>query len=244
MYSRIRPDGVSGSTGVANDTVEHLPNFAQIWRPLIQEIQGGLSVVARSGDRLRDFVSQRGSQFSPHANAIHMREILTQAGAAFRAPPARACAQSHRCAYRRPRPDATLGTRRVRRPPTKSEIYPDTRRSANRAFYKLWRRAPVAPASPALMPYVSGLLTAFKSRYVPDPASLIQLAHVSILSPKAFPTRKSCGTSPLLLKLLNRTSTSSSSLALKNEHSPWLVRRASYSQSFRWFRKTTLLAPA
>jgi hypothetical protein len=47
------------------------------------------------------------------------------------------------------------------------------------------------------MPYVSGLLTAFKSRYVPDPASLIQLAHVkvpfSILSPKAFPTRKSRG---------------------------------------------------
>jgi len=36
---------------------------------------------------------------------------------------------------RRRRLGATLGTRRVRRPPTKSEIYPDTRRSANRAFY-------------------------------------------------------------------------------------------------------------
>jgi len=47
----------------------------QVWRLLIQKIEGGTSIVARAADRLRDFVSQRGGQFSHHAQAVHVGEI-------------------------------------------------------------------------------------------------------------------------------------------------------------------------
>src|SRR5258708_2060084 len=39
---------------------------------------GGRCVVARAGERLGDFVSQRGSQFSHHAHAVHAGKIQLQ----------------------------------------------------------------------------------------------------------------------------------------------------------------------
>jgi hypothetical protein len=48
---------VSGSIGIAHDTGKRFPDFAQLGRLPIQEIQGRSGVVARGGDRLRDFVS-------------------------------------------------------------------------------------------------------------------------------------------------------------------------------------------
>ena len=78
MWSRIRSMICSGSIGIAHDTAERFPDLAQVWRLLVQEIQGRTGVVARSGDRLLDFVSQRGRQLSHHAQAIHVREICLQ----------------------------------------------------------------------------------------------------------------------------------------------------------------------
>ena len=65
-------DDISGSIGIAHDTAERFPDFAQIRRLLVQKNQGRTGVVARAGDRLRDFVSQRSSQLSHHAHAIQV----------------------------------------------------------------------------------------------------------------------------------------------------------------------------
>jgi hypothetical protein len=44
-------------------------------RRRIQEIEGRAGVVAGAGDRLCDFMSQRASQFTHHAHAIHAGKI-------------------------------------------------------------------------------------------------------------------------------------------------------------------------
>jgi hypothetical protein len=51
-------DDVSGSISIAHDAAECFPDFSQVWRALGQKIQSRLRVVARCGDRLREFVSQ------------------------------------------------------------------------------------------------------------------------------------------------------------------------------------------
>jgi hypothetical protein len=71
-------DDVSGSIDIANDTGECLPDLAQVRRLRLQKILGRTGVVARAGDRLRDFVSQRGSQFSHYARAVHVREVCLE----------------------------------------------------------------------------------------------------------------------------------------------------------------------
>ena len=68
-------DDVSGSIGIAYDTAERFPNLSQVRRLHLQEILGRTGVVACGGDRLRDFVSQRGGQFSHHAQTVHVGEI-------------------------------------------------------------------------------------------------------------------------------------------------------------------------
>ena len=68
-------DDVSGAIGIAYDTAERFPDLAQVWRLLIQKIERRTGVVARGGDRLRDFVSQRSGQFSHHAQTVHVGEI-------------------------------------------------------------------------------------------------------------------------------------------------------------------------
>ena len=71
-------DDISGSIGIVDDTGERFPDFAQIRRVSVQKVHGRAGVVARGGDRLGDFVSQRGGQFSHHAQAVHVREIRLQ----------------------------------------------------------------------------------------------------------------------------------------------------------------------
>ena len=68
-------DDVSGSISIAHDAAERFPDLAEVRRLLVKKIQGRTGVVARAGDRLRDFVSQRGGQFSHYAQAIHVREF-------------------------------------------------------------------------------------------------------------------------------------------------------------------------
>ena len=78
-------DDISGSIGIAHDTVKRFPDFAQVGRLLVQEIQGRTGVVARGGDRLRDFVSQRGGQFSQLRSRGSCGRDRTPAGAASHA---------------------------------------------------------------------------------------------------------------------------------------------------------------
>ena len=59
----------------SNDTGECFPDLAQVRRLHLQKILGRPGVVARAGDRLRDFVGQRGCQLSHHAHAVHVGEI-------------------------------------------------------------------------------------------------------------------------------------------------------------------------
>jgi hypothetical protein len=68
-------DDVSGSIGVTHDTPERFQDLTEFWRLPVQKIQCRTGVVASAGDRLRDFVSQRGGQFSHHAQAVHVRQI-------------------------------------------------------------------------------------------------------------------------------------------------------------------------
>ena len=79
MLSRRRftdpVDDVSGSIGIAHDTAKRFPDLAQVWRLLIQKIEGRAGVVAGGGDWLCDFVRQRGGQFPHHAHAVHVGEI-------------------------------------------------------------------------------------------------------------------------------------------------------------------------
>ena len=68
-------DGVSGSVGIVHDAAKCLPDFSKVWRILIEKIKSCTGVVAHGGDRLHDFVSQRGRQFSHHTHAVHVSEI-------------------------------------------------------------------------------------------------------------------------------------------------------------------------
>ena len=65
----------SGPISISDDTGKCFPDLAQIRRLHLQKILGRPGVVARAGDRLRDFVRQRGGQFSHHAHAVHVGEI-------------------------------------------------------------------------------------------------------------------------------------------------------------------------
>ena len=68
-------DDVSGAIGIAHNAAERFPDLAQVRRLHVQKILGRTGVVAGAGDRLRDFVRQRGGQFSHHAHAVHVGEI-------------------------------------------------------------------------------------------------------------------------------------------------------------------------
>jgi hypothetical protein len=68
-------DDVSSPIGIAHDTDERFPDLAQVWRLPIEKVEGRAGVVARAADRLRDFVSQRGGQFSHHVQTVHVGEI-------------------------------------------------------------------------------------------------------------------------------------------------------------------------
>jgi hypothetical protein len=68
-------DDVCRSICVANDTGERFPDLVQVERLHLQKILGRPGVVARAGDRLRNFVGQRGGQLSHHAHAVHVGEI-------------------------------------------------------------------------------------------------------------------------------------------------------------------------
>ena len=71
-------DHVSGAIGVVHNAAECLPDLAQVRWLHVQKILCRTGVVAGAGDRLRDFVRQRGGQFSHHAHAIHVGEIRLQ----------------------------------------------------------------------------------------------------------------------------------------------------------------------
>ena len=60
-------DDVFGAVGIPDDTGERFLDFGQIWRAHFQKAHACTSVVARSGDRMQNFVSQRGGQLSHHA---------------------------------------------------------------------------------------------------------------------------------------------------------------------------------
>ncbi len=53
-----RPALLSGSIGTFDDAGERFPDLVQFWRASVQKVRGRASVVARGGNRLRDFVSQ------------------------------------------------------------------------------------------------------------------------------------------------------------------------------------------
>ena len=74
MWARIR-SMMSPTRSVLLNAAECLPDLAQVRRLHVQKILGRTGVVAGAGDRLRDFVRQRGGQFSHHAHAVHVGEI-------------------------------------------------------------------------------------------------------------------------------------------------------------------------
>ena len=55
------------AVGIPDNTSERFPDFGHIWRAHFQKAHGRTSVIARGGDRMQNFVSQRGGQFSHHA---------------------------------------------------------------------------------------------------------------------------------------------------------------------------------
>ena len=69
---------IFAAVGIPDDTSERFPDFGHIWRAHFQKAHGRTSVVARGGDRVQNFVSQRGGQLSHYAHAIHVREIRLQ----------------------------------------------------------------------------------------------------------------------------------------------------------------------
>ena len=72
------PDTVedrAGSIGIIHDGSERFSDLAHLRRAPVRKIQGRLGIVARGGNRLRDFVSQRGGKFSHRAQTVHTREI-------------------------------------------------------------------------------------------------------------------------------------------------------------------------
>ena len=66
---------VAGAIGIAHHATERLSDLTEVRRLLVQKVLGCTGVVARAGDRLGNFVRQRGSQFSHYAQAIYVGEI-------------------------------------------------------------------------------------------------------------------------------------------------------------------------
>src|ERR1700730_16195865 len=69
---------IFAAVGIPDDTTERFSDFVHVWGAHVQKAYGRTSVVARGGDRMQNFVSQRGGQFSHHAQAIQVREIRLQ----------------------------------------------------------------------------------------------------------------------------------------------------------------------
>src|SRR4030095_11540392 len=69
---------ILGSVGIPDDTGERFLDLTQIWRVHLQKTHAPTSVVPCRGARVKDFMSQRGRQFSHHANTIQMSEIRFQ----------------------------------------------------------------------------------------------------------------------------------------------------------------------
>ena len=60
-------DDSFAAVGIPDDTSERVPDLGHIWRIHVQKARGRTSVVTRSGDRMQNFVSQRGGQFAHYA---------------------------------------------------------------------------------------------------------------------------------------------------------------------------------
>ena len=71
-------DDIFRSIGVPYDAAERFPDFPEIGRIYLQKTRGRASIVARSGDRMQNFVSQRSGQCSHYAQAVHVGEIRLQ----------------------------------------------------------------------------------------------------------------------------------------------------------------------
>ena len=71
-------DDAFAAVGIPDNTGERFPDFVQIWRAHFQKAHARTGVVARGGDRMQNFVSQRGGQLSHDAHAIYVREIRLQ----------------------------------------------------------------------------------------------------------------------------------------------------------------------
>jgi hypothetical protein len=68
-------DDVSRSIGIVYDAAQGFPDFTQLWRLLVQKIQGRTGVVACCGDRLLDVVSNRSRELTQSRYATDMRKI-------------------------------------------------------------------------------------------------------------------------------------------------------------------------
>lgn len=121
------------------------------------KIQRRTSVVARSGDRLHDFVNQRGGKFLHQAETVSCGEIRPSAARASHAPPARDCLLSP--ASRQPR--TALRRRRTKIWSVASGL--DHRFLRGRTFQHFERRCPerqipcacvgISPARPSFASY-------------------------------------------------------------------------------------------
>ena len=65
----------NGMPVMAGITPPRFHDLAQVRRLPLQKVERGASVVARGCDGLRDFVGERGGQFSHHAQAVHVGEL-------------------------------------------------------------------------------------------------------------------------------------------------------------------------
>ena len=68
-------DNVAGSLAGLNDTIERLPHLLEIRRPSLQPAQSGLGVGDRCGDRLFDFMSDRGCELAHGGDAVRVRQL-------------------------------------------------------------------------------------------------------------------------------------------------------------------------
>ena len=80
---------------------ERFPDFVQIRRDVrSKKSHARAGIVAGGGDRVENFVGQRGGQLSHDAQAIQVRELQLQLAQSLDAPLARVCVPSHRRASR------------------------------------------------------------------------------------------------------------------------------------------------
>ena len=68
-------DDIRSSVHVPDNTTERFPDLNQIWRTHFQKPHPRTGIVARRSNRVQNFVSQRGGQFSHSAHAVHVSEI-------------------------------------------------------------------------------------------------------------------------------------------------------------------------